>query len=155
MGSGGSGFRTYTQQQIIDFRKLASTSAEPVKNPSSVLGYEIDRDPVHKLIKITNKAIWFQFKRLPFNACNSHRSADVCTLWSVFFGPSVCPILYCNLTYPTISTRINYLRNSVDIPSLPAFILLSLFWCYVFGFFGRASPCYLYQSSIILFSNYY
>jgi len=45
----------YTQQQIMDFRKLASTS-EPVKNPSNVLGYEIDRDRVHKLIKITNKA---------------------------------------------------------------------------------------------------
>ena len=40
---------TYTQQQIIDFRKLASTS-EPAKNPSSVLGYEIDRDRERKLI---------------------------------------------------------------------------------------------------------
>ena len=30
----------YRLQQIIDFRKLASTS-EPVKNPFSVLGYEI------------------------------------------------------------------------------------------------------------------
>ena len=45
----------YTQQHKIDFRKLASTS-EPVQNPSSVLGYEIERDREHKLIKITNKA---------------------------------------------------------------------------------------------------
>jgi hypothetical protein len=37
-----------------------------------------------------------------------------------FFGPSMCPILYCNLTYPAIRTRISFLRNSVDIPSLPA-----------------------------------
>ena len=45
----------YTQQQITDFRKLASTS-EPVKNPSSVLGYEIERDRERKLIKVTNQA---------------------------------------------------------------------------------------------------
>ena len=45
----------YTQQQIIDFRKLASTS-EPVKNPAGVLGYEIERDRERKLIKVTNKA---------------------------------------------------------------------------------------------------
>ena len=43
----------YTLQQIIDFRKLASTS-EPVKNPSSVLGYKIERDRERKLIKVTN-----------------------------------------------------------------------------------------------------
>ena len=46
---------TYTQQQIIDFRKLASTS-EPAKNPASVLGYEIERDRERKLIKVTNKS---------------------------------------------------------------------------------------------------
>ena len=40
---------TYTQQQIFDFRKLASTS-EPAMNPASVLGYEIDRDRERKLI---------------------------------------------------------------------------------------------------------
>ncbi len=45
----------YTQQQIIDFRKLASTS-EPAMNPASVLGYEIERDRERKLIKVTNKA---------------------------------------------------------------------------------------------------
>ena len=45
----------YTQQQIIDFRKLASTS-EPVKTPAGVLGYEIERDRERKLIKVTNKA---------------------------------------------------------------------------------------------------
>ena len=39
----------YTQQ-------LASTS-EPVKNPSSVLGYEVERDSrERKLIKVTNQA---------------------------------------------------------------------------------------------------
>jgi hypothetical protein len=46
----------YTQQEINDFRKLASTS-EPVKNPSSVLGYEVERDSrERKLIKVTNQA---------------------------------------------------------------------------------------------------
>ncbi len=47
--------KTYTQQQIIDFRKLASTS-EPAMNPASVLGYEIERDRERKLIKVINKA---------------------------------------------------------------------------------------------------
>lgn len=87
-------------------------------------------------------AIWFQFKRLPFNAIIL-TALQTLTLFEVcapsFFGPSVCPILYCNLTYPTIGTRINYLRISVDILSLPAFILLSFSWCYAFGFFGRAT----------------
>ncbi len=45
----------YTQQQIINFRKLASTS-ESVKNPAGVLGYEIERDRERKLIKVSNKA---------------------------------------------------------------------------------------------------
>ena len=46
---------TFTQQQIKDFRVLASTS-EPSKNPSSLLGYEIERDRDRRLIKVTNIA---------------------------------------------------------------------------------------------------
>ena len=47
---------SYKQQQIIDFRKIASTSSEPVRNPASILGYEIERDREYKLNKVTYKA---------------------------------------------------------------------------------------------------
>jgi hypothetical protein len=69
---------TYSQQQIADFRQLASTS-EPVKNPSHVLGYEIQRDRQRKLIKVTNTSKIMEMANLFPNATKIKRNIPIPT----------------------------------------------------------------------------